>query len=269
MKVTVVTPSYNGMRYLDECIVSVKIQRSKNVDVEHMVVDGGSTDGTVEFARERGCTVMTGKDEGIFDAINKGSFAARGELLGFLGCDDLLLPGALERVVQAYEQSGRRWVVGGIRWLDGPGTSRGDLAAPPRWINVPMSASLGWNCIMHMATYVNADLFRELEGFDKEMKYAGDYDFFLRALGIEPFARIGRTLACFRRHGNNQSMACTPKHRAELEAVESEFGPSGEWQKQYYRYLLKVWLNITNPRWFACKRVDSFRATRSKLAFQD
>ena len=85
MKVTVVTPSLNGMRYLDECIESVKIQRSENVDVEHMIVDGGSTDGTLKFARQRGCTVTTRKDDGIFDAINKGSFAAQGELLGFLG----------------------------------------------------------------------------------------------------------------------------------------------------------------------------------------
>ena len=115
---------------MDECIESVKIQRSENVDVEHMIVDRGSTDGTLEFARRRGCTVMTGKDDRIFDAINKDSFAAQGELLGFLGCDDILLPGALEQVVQTYEPSGRRWVVVGIRWLDGRGTPRGDRAAP-------------------------------------------------------------------------------------------------------------------------------------------
>ena len=72
---------------------------------------------------------MTGKDDGIFDAINKGSFAAQGELLGFLGCDDILLPGALEQVVQTYEPSGRRWVVVGIRWLDGCGTPA--ATAPP------------------------------------------------------------------------------------------------------------------------------------------
>ena len=258
------------MRYLDECIESVKIQRSENVDVEHMIVDGGSTDGTLEFARRRGCTVMTGKDEGTFDAINKGSFAAQGELLGFLGCDDILLPGALEQVVQTYERSGRRWVGGGIRWLDGRGTPRGDLAAPPRWINMPMFASLGWNCIMHMATYVNSELFRELGGFRKEMKYAGDYDFFLGAVAIEPFARIGRTLACFRRrHGDNQSMSITPKHRTEIDAVERQFGPSREWKKQYYRYLLKFWLNATNPSWFACKRIDALRTPRAGLTFQD
>ena len=74
------------------------------------------------------------------------------------GCDDILLPGALEQVVQTYEPSGRRWVVVGIRWLDGCGTPRGNRTAPD-WITVPMSASLGWNCIMHMATYVNSEMF--------------------------------------------------------------------------------------------------------------
>ena len=87
---------------------------------------------------------------------------------------------------------------------------------------------------MHMATYVNSEMFHELGGFRKEMKYSGDYDFFLRALAIEPFARIGRTLACFRRHGDNQSMSITPKHRAEIDEVERQFGPSREWKKQYY-----------------------------------
>jgi hypothetical protein len=182
MLVTVVTPSFNGIEYLRDCIASTRSQEGPNVQVEHMIVDGGSTDGTVELARELGCTVMTGKDEGIFDAINKGSFAGRGELLGFLGCDDMLLPGALDAVVRSYREGGRRWVVGGIRWTDGDGVSRGDLAAPPSWMTVPMAASLGWNCIMHMASYVERDFYRELGGFDKRMKYSGDYDFFLRAL---------------------------------------------------------------------------------------
>jgi glycosyltransferase involved in cell wall biosynthesis len=264
MLVTVVTPSFNGIEYLRECVESTRSQEGPNVQVEHMIVDGGSTDGTVELARELGCTVMTGKDEGIFDAINKGSLAGRGQLLGFLGCDDMLLPGALDAVVRSYRESGRRWVVGGIRWTDGDGVSRGDLAAPPPWMSVPMAASLGWNCIMHMASYVERDFYRELGGFDKRMKYAGDYDFFLRALARAPFARVGATLAIFRRHGANQSMSITPAHRAEIERVEGEFAPAGAWKRQWNRYVMKSWLNGTNPSWFLCKRLDDLRATRGR-----
>src|SRR5919106_579373 len=116
MIVTVVTPTLNAMHYLAECIQSTRSQKSDNVDVDHVVVDGGSTDGTVEFARSQGCTVMTGKDEVIFDAINKGSFNSNGVLLGFLGADDVLLPGALDAVVRAHQQHGARWLVGRVRW---------------------------------------------------------------------------------------------------------------------------------------------------------
>ena len=74
VKITVVTPSLNGIRYFNECIESVRAQQSNHVDVEHIIVDGGSTNGTVELARQRGCTVMVGKDDGLFDAHNRGCF---------------------------------------------------------------------------------------------------------------------------------------------------------------------------------------------------
>ena len=90
MIVTVITPTLDAMSYLPACVQSARSQKSDRVDVEHVVVDGGSSDGTVEFARSAGCTVLTGKDEGIFDAINKGSFNSNGALLGFLGADDIL-----------------------------------------------------------------------------------------------------------------------------------------------------------------------------------
>lgn len=265
VKITVVTPSLNGIRYFNECIESVRAQQSNHVDVEHIIVDGGSTDGTVELARQRGCTVMVGKDDGLFDAHNRGCFAAQGELVGFLGCDDILLPGALEQVARTYKSSSHRWVVGGIRWIDSYGTSRGDLAAPPKWMTVPIFASLGWCCIMNMATYMNPEMFRELGGFNKEIHF-GDYDFFARALMIEPFARVNQILSCFRRHGDNYSMQVTPllKYFAEADAVASQFGPSQKWKRLCYRYLLKSWLNARNPSWFMhkCfdKRISGFRA---------
>jgi glycosyltransferase involved in cell wall biosynthesis len=261
--ITVVTPTLNAERYLHARIESTRGQVTSNVQVEHVVVDGGSTDGTVEFARSRSCTVMTGRDEGIFDAINKGSFNSSGALVGFLGADDVLLPGALDAVARHYRRAGRRWLVGGGRWLDGDGAPRGDVAAPPSWMTVPMLASLGWNCIPHTATYMRRDLFEELGGFDKQFKYSGDYDFMLRALQREPFARINRTLSAIRRHGGNASMQETPVHRAEAEEITRRYGPSSRSRRVTYQYLLKLWLNGTNPGWFLRKRADDLRGRLS------
>jgi glycosyltransferase involved in cell wall biosynthesis len=257
--ISVVTPTLNGIRYLPDCIESVQNQKSPSVQVEHIVVDGGSTDGSVEFARSKGCTVMVGKDDGIFDAINKGSFGSSGELLGFLGADDILLPGALDAVAVHHQRDGHRWLSGGGRWLDGDGRPRGDIAAPPTWITVPMLASLGWNCIWHPATYVRRDLFEELDGFDKRFRYFGDYDFVLRALAREPFCRVNRKLFCIRRHGSNASMQQTPVHWAETRQIMQRYGPSSPWKRVMYRYRLKVWANAASPGWFLHKRIDRFR----------
>lgn len=94
MILTIVTPTLNAVDYLKECIESARRNATRGIEIEHVIVDGGSTDGTVELARSYGLRVMQGKDSGIFDAINKGSFNSSGELLGFLGADDVMLPGA-------------------------------------------------------------------------------------------------------------------------------------------------------------------------------
>jgi glycosyltransferase involved in cell wall biosynthesis len=258
--ISVVTPTLNAIRYLRDCIESIRIQESTNVRVEHIVVDGGSSDGTVELARSAGCTVMTGKDEGIFDAINKGSFNSNGVLIGFLGADDILLPGALDAVSRHFRSDVRRWFAGGGRWLDADGRRRGDLTAPPAWITVPMLASLGWNCISHTATYVHRELFDELGGFVTRFRYFGDYDFMLRALEREPFCRVNRTLFGSRRHGTNASMQQTPVHWAETKAIMERYGPSSSWQRAVHRYRLKVWLNARSPGWFLHKRIEQLRS---------
>ena len=260
MLISVVTPTLNGIRYLHDCIRSIQAQEGPNVQAEHIIVDGGSNDGTVEFARSQGCTTIVEQDSGIFDAMNKGSVVANGVLLGFLGADDILLPGALDAVVRRHHRlSGRRWLAGGGRWLDGEGRPRGDIAAPPTWITVPMLASLGWNCISHPATYVHRELFEELGGFDERFKYFGDYDFMLRALQREPFGRINRTLYGGRRHGGNASMQQTPTHWAETREIMQRYGPSSTWKQAMYRNRLKIWVNAASPGWFLHKRIDRFR----------
>src|SRR5438067_2048285 len=96
MIITVVTPTLNAADYLRQCIESVRSNEAAGIEIEHVIVDGGSTDGTVGIANEFGFQVMTGKDRGIFDAINKGSFNSRGKLLSFLGADDVMLPGGMQ-----------------------------------------------------------------------------------------------------------------------------------------------------------------------------
>ncbi len=259
MLITVVTPTWNGIDYLAACIASVKRNRGADFTVDHVVVDGGSTDDTVALARAEGLRVIEGKDDGIFDAINKGSFDSRGELLGFLGADDVMLEGALDAVARTYRTSGRRWVVGGIRWIDDADRPLGDLAAPPGWMSARMQACLGWNPIMHMSTYLSRDLFEELGGFDIGFRDASDYDLFLRARSMAPYARIDRPLTCFRRTGENNSVVHADRSAAESARVLARFGPEKAWEQTLWQHALRGWFNLRNPEWMVRKLAAATR----------
>jgi glycosyltransferase involved in cell wall biosynthesis len=261
--VSIVTPSLNGVDYLRECIESTRSQASTNVEVEHILVDGGSTDGTVELAAAEGCTVLTREEESVYAAINKGARNSNGTLLGTIGCDDVFLPGALDAVVRQYERTGGRWLVGGCRWMDERGVSRGDIRPPPSWLSLPMHASLGWNCFPNISTFMHRDFFFELDGYDCGFAYAGDYDLYARALQHGSFTRVSRILTGVRHHGANLSASADPRRLAEDRAVSQHYGPASGWQRAALRGLLRAWLNGTNPKWFICKRLDGVRARRT------
>lgn len=258
MIVTVVTPTLNAEAYLEECLSSVAANRGGGLVVDHVIVDGGSVDATLRIAARHGARMLEGKDSGIFDAINKGSLYSDGDLLGFLGADDLMLPGALAAVVGAYRRSGRRWVVGGIRWIDGAGRDFGGLAAPPHWMRARMHACLGWNPVMHMSTYLSRGLFSELGGFDPSFRDSGDYDMFARALRTAPFARLDRALACFRHTGINNSAVNVARTRRENARVCDAYGPEGSFERAVWKGFLKLWFNGRNPDWAAGKLARRF-----------
>lgn len=259
MIVTIVTPTLNAVRYLKECIESARAAEFPGVQIEHVIVDGGSTDGTVELAEAHGLRVLTGKDRGIFDAINKGSFNSSGELLGFLGGDDVMLPHGMRAVADAYRRSGARWVVGGIRWIDEHGRDMGGLSAPPVWMTPRMLTCLGWNPTMHMSTYFSRDFFTELGGFDISFRDCGDYEMFSRARRLARYARIARPVACFRRTGANNSAVNIERAKGEARAIVNTFGPRSRLEQQLWRYSMKIWFNLANPAWVTAKLRQSVK----------
>src|SRR5262249_2079867 len=99
---SVVTPSLNMLGYLSRCCASVADQMGPLC--EHLVVDGGSTDGTIDWlAGQRRIRSILGPDRGMYDAINKGFLASTGGILSYLSCDEQYLPGALQFVSTYFE----------------------------------------------------------------------------------------------------------------------------------------------------------------------
>ncbi len=97
MRFSIITPSYRSSQWLKLCVASVADQQG--VEVEHIVQDAGSDDGTLDWlARDPRVQAFVEKDKGMYDAINRGLGRARGEVLAYLNCDEQYLPGALEKV---------------------------------------------------------------------------------------------------------------------------------------------------------------------------
>ena len=267
MIISIVTTVLNGGDDLRACIESVKAETPCGVLVEHLIVDGGSTDGSAELAAALGVRVLREPKVGLTGRMNIGYRAAKGELIGILGADDVLLPGALEAVVKAYRRKGRRWVVGGIRWIAADGHSLGVLRAPPRWMTAAAHVALDWNVISPLATYMNRDFFSQLGGYDERYDVAADFELFARALQQEPFERVARPLACWRRDGRNYSVVHGDLAAPEVRAIRQSLGLADDPGRPLRRFAMRVWFNLRNPGWCGHKMVERTRL-RVGMAWQ-
>jgi glycosyltransferase involved in cell wall biosynthesis len=259
--ISIITSTLNAERFLPACAQSVRDQVGGGFTVEHVVIDGGSRDRTVEIARSYGCVVLEGRDSGVYDAQNKGIRAASGDVFACLGADDAVAPGALKAVAEWFRHRRADWVVGGIRFINAEGHSIGVLRQPPR-LRREMYASLGWNCLPSVAVYMTRDFFDRLGGYDPSFKIMGDYKMFAEALDVQPYDRLARLLAISCLHGQNVSIATgSSVLSSERQRIASAYGPKSPMMRQVYRQALRVWLNARQPGWFVGKLLHAPRAS--------
>ncbi len=257
--VTIVTPTLNAATYFDDCLRSVQLQRI-DVDVEHIVVDDGSTDGTLERATASGARIIEGARAGLYVAMNQGLEAATGEYVGVLNGDDYLYPGAVATLLNAMQSSGRPWAIGRLRWVSGAGDSLGELAPPPSSASPKILACLGWSCLHHQTTYMKTDLWRKLGGFDTHYRVSADFEVLLRARREARFASVNQLVAAFRRHGANLSITDSTSSQ-ENEEISERYGPRLRAVRNIVRFGARVYINARNPRWAIAKhRPDTRRS---------
>lgn len=196
--VTVITPVYNGERYLEGVIQSVQEQDYPNV--EHIVLDDGSSDGTLEVIKRHGDRLRWDSHENMGEArtVNKGFSMAKGEILGVVNSDDPLLPGAISTMVE-HLLARPEVLVAYPDWLliDGEGNITEHIKTYD-YDYVEMLRR--HHCMPGPGAFFRRKLVEEIGGRDPGFRYANDFDFWLRAGLVGEFMRVPETLATFRHH---------------------------------------------------------------------
>ena len=207
--ITIITASYNAAATIEETLRSVRDQEYPG-EVEHIVVDGGSTDDTVAIVEGHGLRYVSEPDRGLTDAINKGIGMARGEVIGSLNADDTYLPGALARVGRAFAQHPEtEWVTGRCVIVDADGAEirRGITRYKNLFLRRHSFAlHLVQNHVSAPATFVRRAALEAVGGYDERFRYSADYDMWLKLGRRGDPVVIDEPLATFRMAGDTLSL---------------------------------------------------------------
>lgn len=209
-----VTPCLNATAWLPRCLDSVAAQGYGRI--EHLVVDGGSTDGSLELLRSRPVRLVSEVDAGQSDAINKGFALARGELLTWLNADDELAPGAVESVVDAARRlPGCGWFYGDVLIREG---SRSGIRHAPASLG-PHSFEFG-NAIAQPGCFFRRSALATVGSLDSSLDLAMDFDLWVRlsVAGVRA-ARVAGPLATFHVEPGSKTSRATPRDWAREEAT--------------------------------------------------
>jgi glycosyltransferase involved in cell wall biosynthesis len=223
-KITIVTPSFNQGRFLEETILSIVSQGYRNL--EYIVVDGGSSDGSVDVIRKYADRIawwVSEKDRGQTDALIKGFSRATGDVLGWINSDDLLEPGALEAVGLAYRDNPGSLVAGNVVLFSDSGGSRRLLR--PQNLNFEDMVKIwtGKAFFSQPGVFFPRRAYAEVGGLDVNLPYCMDHDLMNRLVRVRPVVYLDRVLARARQHPASKTCSQSGYMVAEACAVARRY----------------------------------------------
>lgn len=230
-RISIITPSYNQGRFLEETIRSVLMQGYPNL--EYFVLDGGSQDESLEILKKYSTQLSywhSRKDKGQSDAINQGLRMTTGEIVAWINSDDTYLPGIFEKIVKLFEQKETNLVYGRAYFIDKDSKITGNY--PARTIENGWRRFRYWRGwpVPQPTVFFRRELLEKYGYLNTSLQYGLDYEFFIRLSCFLKFDYLDTPLANYRLHSQSKT---------------------GEWasnKKLFYRETLHV--NLRYAPWF-------------------
>lgn len=223
MKVSIVVPSFNHAHFIRETLDSILSQ--SHTDIEVLVFDGGSQDGTVEILNSYGDRIkfVSRRDHGQSDAINQGLRAATGEILAYLNSDDIYYPGAIARAVRHFTENPKSLCVyGQALHLHADGLPMERYCCEP-W---SYERLLDICFICQPATFWRREVVERFGVFDENLHWAMDYEYWLRVGRHIPFDYIKDSyLAGSRLHQDTKTLSQRVKVHEEILQIVMRYSP--------------------------------------------
>jgi glycosyltransferase involved in cell wall biosynthesis len=241
-RLSIVTPSYNQGGYIERTIRSVLDQKGA-FDLEYIVIDGGSTDKTVEVLRryEDRLRWISEKDNGQVDAINKGLRRVTGDFVSWINSDDTYRPGAFQRVVWAFEErSDAKWVHSRSEMVDEEDQQIRQWISTykhRRCLRYSFESLLTENYIHQPSVFWRRQIMDDIGLLDPASELAFDYDWFLRLAQTGSPIYIEENLACLRWYPSSKSGAQYARQLREAYAIARKHDPGGVWREWERRLL--------------------------------
>ncbi len=221
--VTILTPSYNQGRFLEATIQSVLSQDYPNL--EYLIVDGGSADGSVEIIQRYSSRLawwVSEPDRGQTDAINKGFAHASGEILAWINSDDTYLPGAVTQAVQSLRlHPEAAMVYGDANLTDEQGNIIGRFPSRQTNFKKLMRGSVH---IPQQTAFFWARLWQRVAPLDPSFQFAMDYDLWVRLGRLAPLVYAPYLMANFRLHGAGKTLVMDDRCYPEMIRVNQREG---------------------------------------------
>jgi hypothetical protein len=240
--VSVVTPSLNQGETISATLESVRRQTYPHI--EHIVVDGGSSDRTLEILREAGANGSvrwtSGPDSGMYDAINKGLAEASGEILAYLNSDDTWFPWTVQKAVEALQRHPEAgFVFGDLLTVGESGELRVDFYGPFRLGYLRRVGFIGQPTV-----FLRREVWEREGPFDASLQFVGDCDYWMRIGERFPGLKVNEVLALDRHHPAAKRATQSEALAEELDAVRARYPSPGPVRGNAERLEIALWRRI-------------------------